>query len=74
MKTLSDNAFFFDGEAASTVDKILQGYRALGYEISVYQYHAGYRHKDCPTRGIVLAEMVPIKFLSVECYTDTMFA
>jgi hypothetical protein len=73
MKTLSDNTFFFDGEAASTVDKILQEYRALGYDVHVYHYHSRYWQEDCSPRGIVITEWRVANYLTVDCYTNTLF-
>lgn len=70
MKKLDNGTFFFDGSEASSVDTVLQGYRSLGYEISVYQYHSGFKGN----KGVTLTELAPLKFLMVECYMNTLFS
>lgn len=72
MKTLEDRKFFFDGEEAQTVDVVLGAYRALGYEVFVYQYHSRCWQEDCPPRGIIITNWEDLGFLSVDCYTNTL--
>ena len=70
MKKLDNGTFFFDGSEAGSVDTVLQGYRTMGYEISVYQYHSSYKGK----KGVAITEVAPLKSLMVECYTNTLFS